>query len=462
MRLPRSAALALGAAIASLFPVGGGTAQNLITLDFSRAHLFMGFGLNMWAKSDHPTALRDELIRDVNATAVRVSLTPDINLSEVDEPTTVPSILQVIRRSAPADWVASLRDLGEECRRLDLEVHAVFYSTPPRWRLERTGRTRVERSADPRHIADEANWVVAVLLAARELGIETRYVEIANEPDGTWNTRYTPVQYVELVRSVKSELVRNNLLTTEIEGPGTSVLSAAAPYLLELERSRASGEIGAISAHDWDTASNPAPFGAAALVGAIDSALAGLPVHITEYNEISSKWSSPPFSTGPKQRGGRNGGDTTEFGIAAAAEGLKLLGDGANEIILWEAEDISWENQSFGLLDMDGKRRPSAEAVLATFAHLPHNVPVTGSVVDGTVVVVGKLPLGLMVMVANPNDRAVRIAVAVRGRAIPRQVTDLRSFPPPAPSTLVITPEVAAQRITLALPPRTVASFTLR
>jgi hypothetical protein len=424
--------------------------------------LFKGFGLNMWAKSDHSATLRDDLIRDVNATAVRVSLTPDIDLSEAEEPTTVAGILQVIRRSAPTSWVASLRDLGEECHRLNLEVHAVFYSTPSPWRLEHTGRTRVERTADPRHIADEANWVVAVLLMARELGIETRYVEIANEPDGTWNTQYTPEQYAELVRSVKSELVRNSLLTTEIEGPGTSVLFKAAPYLLELERSRASSEIGAISAHDWDTASNPAPFGAATLVGAIDGALAGLPVHITEYNEVSAKWSSPPFSTGPKHRGGPNGGDTTEYGIAAAAEGLKLLGDGANEIILWEAEDMSWEHQSFGLLDMAGKRRPSAEAVLATLANLPRNIPVTGSAADGTVVVAGKLPVGLMIMAANPGDRAMRIVIAVRGRTLPTQVTDLRSFPPPVPGTLIITPEIAAERIALALPPATVASFVLR
>jgi hypothetical protein len=286
MRLIPPAALALGVAMALLFPAGGVTAQNLVTLDFSRAHLFKGFGLNMWAKSDHPATLRDKLIRDVTATAVRVSLTPDIDLSEVDQPTTVAGILQVIRRSAPANWAASLRGLGEECRRLNLEVHAVFYSTPAPWRLERTGRTRIERTADPRHIADEANWVVAVLLVARELDIEARYVEIANEPDGTWNTQYTPAQDVELVRSVKSEVVRNNLLTTDIEGPGTSVLSKAAPYLLELERSRAASEIGAVSAHDWDTASNPAPSGAATLVGAIDGALAGLPVHITEYNEV--------------------------------------------------------------------------------------------------------------------------------------------------------------------------------
>src|SRR5260370_15875649 len=152
---------------------------------------------------------------------------------------------------------------------------------------------------------------------ARELGIETRYVEIANEPDGTWNTQYTPAQYVELVRSVKSELVRNNLLTTDIEGPGTSVLSNAAPYLLELQRSRAASEIGAVSAHDWDTASNPAPFGAAALVGAIGSALAGLPGHIAAYNEDRAQWSTPPFSTGPKERGGRNRGDTPQFGRPA-------------------------------------------------------------------------------------------------------------------------------------------------
>jgi hypothetical protein len=285
--LTRLAALIFGLATAALFPTGGAAAQNLITLDFSRAHLFKGFGLNIWAKSDHPATLRDELLRDVNAMAIRVSLTPDIDLSEVDEPTTVEGLLQLIRRSAPANWFVNLHNLGEECRRLNLEVHAVFYSTPPPWRLERIGRKRVERTADPRHIADEANWVVAVLLIAREFGIETRYVEIANEPDGSWNTRYTPAQYVELVHSVRFELMRNNLLSTEIEGPGTSLLSKAAPYLSELERSRVSGEIGAISAHDWDTASSSAPFGATVLVDAIDSALAGLPVHITEYNEVS-------------------------------------------------------------------------------------------------------------------------------------------------------------------------------
>jgi hypothetical protein len=139
-----------------------------------------------------------------------------------------------------------------------------------------------------------------------------------------------------------------------------------------------------------------------------------------------------------------------------------LIGDGANEIILWEAEDMSWEHQSFGLVDMDGKRRPSSDAVLATIANLPRNIPVTGSAVDGTVVVGGKLPVGLTVMAANPGDRPVQVVVAVRGQTFPMHVTDQRSFPPTAPGTLVITPELATQQIALTLPPTTVASLVLR
>ena len=40
----------------------------------------------------------------------------------------------------------------------------------------------------PDHIGDEAAWIVAVLLSARRQGVPVSFVEVANEPDGTWNT----------------------------------------------------------------------------------------------------------------------------------------------------------------------------------------------------------------------------------------------------------------------------------
>ena len=50
-------------------------------LDMTHTHPFNGLGVNMWSKPEHSAALRDALLRDLNVRLVRVSLTPDMDIS---------------------------------------------------------------------------------------------------------------------------------------------------------------------------------------------------------------------------------------------------------------------------------------------------------------------------------------------------------------------------------------------
>ena len=123
----------------------------------------------------------------------------------------------------------------------------MFYSTLPPWRNHRSPFKR----SFPKSIAQSSLTISATrrpgswlcLLSARRQGVPVSFVEVANEPDGTWNTRYTPEQYVTLVNAVKQRWGENQLAEVKIEGPGTSTLSSAGPYIAELVRSGALNKI---------------------------------------------------------------------------------------------------------------------------------------------------------------------------------------------------------------------------
>jgi hypothetical protein len=432
-------------------------ADNNVTLNLTHTHPFNGLGVNMWSKPEHSAELRDALLRDLNVRLVRVSLTPDIDVSDQVGPVTVDTMASLIAQRAPAPWRTALADLGQECQALGVEVHAVFYSTLPPWRNDRPRPSlpaRIDRTVHPEHIGDEAAWIVAVLLSARRLGVPVSFVEVANEPDGTWNTRYTPKQYVALVKAVKQRLAENELAEVKIEGPGTSTLSSAGQYIAELVRSGALNQIGAISAHDWDTRSHPPAFGPNAFFDAIrNSGVEALPAHVTEYNEDSKRWELPSPGLFPLR-----GKDSVEFGVAAAAGALRLVGGGANEIFFWEAEDMSWgKGTSYGLLNLSGERRASADALATIFSNLPTNVLISGVVWNGVVIVGSPFRPGMILLVANPSDEASVISLRIVGQPEFGQISLIRSFP----TGEVFRPQlrldkVGRQRVRLAIPAQTV------
>ena len=173
-----------------------------------------------------------------------------------------------------------------------------------------------------------------------------------------------------LVNAVKQRLAENQLAEVKIEGPGTSTLSSAGPYIVELVRSGALNQFNAISAHDWDPRSHPPAFGPNAFFDAIRSSrVEALPAHVTEYNEDSKKWEQQPPGPAPSR-----GKDSVAFGVAAAAGALRLIVGGARESLrLGSGRHVLGERLLLWPAKLRGERRPSAEALATIFGSLPPN-----------------------------------------------------------------------------------------
>ena len=70
----------------------------------------------------------------------------------------------------------------------------------------------------------------------------------------------------------------------------------------------------------------------------------------------------------------------------------------------------------YGLLDLHGERRPSAEALATIFGSLPSNARVSGVADNGVLIVGSVLRPGTLLLIANPLDEASVISLHMQGQ----------------------------------------------
>ena len=269
--------------------------------------------------------------------------------------------------------------LASELNSFGIQVHLVVWAMPKPWRKENhwyhDGIDTVGRRAIPEHIDDYARYVTAAVLHARELGFHVSFVEPGNEPDLTGNTRWEPCVYAQMVVHVRASLDANGLSGVGIEGPGTGTLRAAPPFLEALERCGGAGSLAAVSVHDWDTRHTPDTAGLGEEFPIEMKALGrALPLFITEYNDENPRWGEPPYQAAPVQRlpgPVLEATDTRDFAVAVSAEALQLFTDGAEWISYWQQQDLPWGYDSMGLIDLQGRIRPSADAFQSWLSLIP-------------------------------------------------------------------------------------------
>jgi hypothetical protein len=434
--------------------------EDAVPLNLSKRHMFSSFGLNMWT-GDFPLDKHYELLRQLHVGAVRISITPNIDAPRLTNARSEMELEEVIKNQGSDAWRKSLAQFGNRSRELKLEVHVVFFSTPAPWRSDRPRRgnpSKVDRFADPSHIATEANWIAAVLKSADKLGLTVSLVEIANEPNGPWNTLYTPDEYADLLIRTKGALSKAGLNSIKVEGPGTSKLSAVSEYLSVLKKRAVISQLQAVSGHDWDSSDGSRSLGAKPLDEVLTSLNVDLPINITEFSDPSPRWGEAPFKTLPKQRGPDNGADSLGFALSVAAEGLRLIGDGAAEIFLWELEDETWEGQSFGLIGVDGQQRPLAGALVATIGQIPQGSIVTGATLDNVAFVAATLNSSAVLCGVNTADTEIRASFQLPSEALARRHMKIVSYP--EPRSVRVNVSEATSEASVVVPPLTAFSVT--
>jgi hypothetical protein len=438
--------------------------EERISFDFAAAHEFTGFGLQVWPQTDHRTE-RDAMLRDLNVRWVRFSLTPEIPADQLKEHMSVTEVLNVITKNEDQQQSDMLRQFREELTALKLQCHFVLWQMPPPWCISVHGNDGKERlHVDPGHIADFSNWVAAHLLYLRRFGIVPAAIELINEPDGVSNTNYTPEEYDSLLCSAKANFAEHGL-KTGIEGPGVSTGFSMRPYLEELERTGHISSLQQLSWHDYDTAKHPEPAGFAGVPLSLLSQAHGLPLVVTEFTSMSPRWSKPPYDAGPETRSENNASNSGDFAISVAGEALKLIADGANQIFFWQAEDPSWTQDAFGLLDPAGKPKPAVNALLTFLPLLSKDTAAVGpqKIPFGLAGVAFRTSKSAIVVLSNLSSTTHALQLDSKNGRLGTKISGVRGFDVNGPMNDKAARQVryANDLLNVELPARSVLSVVL-
>jgi hypothetical protein len=400
-------------------------ADAAVSFNFSSAHTFLGFGAQVWPSSKHP-AESSQLLHDLNARFVRVGFTPALAFDQLRPGMSVDQMLEVIRRSdsdAQRQTVARLRD---ELKQLHIEPHLVFWHMPDVWmtaKAKRAGAKKQSHFADADHITDYANLITAGLLYLDKLDFKPVAVELTNEPQGAWSSKYQPEEYADLVVKARAAMDRAGLNQIKVDGPGAGVKNYA-NFAAALQAKGALRSLGYVTAHVYQS---PAQIGNDATPGMADFLARGsvAPIVITEFGV--KKHAGDNEDREDREEGADLDVESPEYALAASTEALMLLGKGASALIYWQLEDFGWSKRQHGMLNQAGQRRPVATAFQTLFGRVPPDSMTVGGSGAPAGVTTEAFQAGGNVYLLMVNSTAQTQHVNARFNGLQRTVTALTS-----------------------------------
>ncbi|KAJ9436180.1 Beta-1, partial [Diplonema papillatum] len=361
------------------------------------------------------------------------------------------------RECAVKEYSGMLKNRGIEVLAVPFGVAAGYTQFYPKEQLNATDDVYIMKSE---HIADWAAYLAeCVWFVTTQLDVPIRYLELVNEPDGSWDTYLTPTQYVALLTKTDLALRSRSVTQTEIAGPAVAGLVSGLTcqdmngvflekcYLEELTTTAgASAMLGAVSVHPWDDVYNlehrPVSF--------LDEQFARFTrkkeeVRLGEKKFIVSEWGGLNMVT--MNLGGQRfnttaaecyvqptGSDNEKresniavsplWAVRAFANLLILINNGVEDALYWMLHDIEWSRGCLGLYDRAGEPSVAMEAFEPFFKLWPSKparavTRAWANGVDGKTedVVVAALTDGCRVLVAavNTKDAAETFTLKVNG-----------------------------------------------
>jgi hypothetical protein len=380
------------------------------TLLLTGFHLFLGLGTQIWMHSPSPDQ-EEALLRDLNIVDLRTAFGPKIEPGQIGDARSVEEIGRALLRVAQPLDSAIAEKFRDRLQRVGARLHFISWGMPTVWLADSAPGHKV---ANPAHIQDYVNLVTAELLWNRNLGLVPQGIELTNEPGAPWSTQYVPAEYGTLVASARRTFNQYGLSQVDIEGPGTGV-SNLRRYMDAVVSLGHEKTIDLITLHEYNrTAGQPwtAPGDLASLVQALAH---GRNLVFSEFSDDEPRWSRHLYTGGPDHRGQVNGAASFDFGISALGDGLMLLNAGANGAWVWELQDQPWAKGYYGLLDVNGNRKPVAEVFRVAFGDVVPGCLIGGVTDQETGLIATEFDsssaLHLLIMNLSDSVRDVRLAL---------------------------------------------------
>ncbi|MBV8276839.1 MAG: hypothetical protein JO170_16495 [Verrucomicrobia bacterium] len=441
-------------------------ADDSLVFDFGPPRKFSGFGVQLWPATSH-LAERDALLRDLHCRFVRVGFTSRLTDEQLKNHMSVAEISSAINKAADADETTVYSQLHDEINQLRLKLDLVFWQVPSTWCISSGDSEFSHARINPDNIQDYANWIAAHLLYAKRLRLLPSTIELINEPDSAAGTQFSPEQYDALVFATRATLDRTGLAGVGIEGPGVASASTVEAYTQVLERTGHISLLAQLSWHDMDTVRRPEPAGFCGIPLGLLAKAHQLPIAITEFSSENPQWERSPYDSGPRNRGDNNAADSPDFAVSVVAEAIKLVGDGANSLSYWQAEDPAWTQDAFGLLNEEGQRKPAAAALQMFSELIPPNCDVAKQkqLTFGLASVCVRTERDWVLATANLSQDSRKIDARIVNSPFPTKVVSGRRFDSHGATPQLVpafTFTLDSSELSFDLPARSVMVFVLR
>jgi hypothetical protein len=366
--------------------------------------LFEGFGAQVW-----PGDMRVEtLFADLNIRYMRMCpggcSNPPIDVTQAQMDAYVSSEYNGTTRGN------SIRASLQMAERLDIQVILNMFGGPSAW-LGTHRRLKADNFDDFARL-----WASQVYFFTSR-GLQIRYIELANEPEGDWNIYIPPADYNTVVKQVRQELDSRGLTEVGIVGPGLAYLYHGPSWINALDNDGRAALAG-WSTHAWDegwgnTDALPGfldmrwrdTFGAA-VTGADADRLK--PIIVTEYATGVRLYNGVDYGNGYTE--------TAQFAQRCYENSLTLLNNGANVLCYWEAANQSWQTPPMsGFLRTDSTLRPVYYAMQTLAPYIPNGAMVLRKTWNDPVVTAAgfigdhRLVLAFANSTANAATRTVKI-----------------------------------------------------
>lgn len=308
----------------------------------------LGFGAHVWAGDSAVPPVLAALDIDY----LRLSVGPNWSQLEAAMPSAASAaeMDEYVAQNFNGDFPSRLADAQSAwatAQSLDAKIVLLNWEAPAHWE-DGTGTLRVE------HLDDYARFWGSLLVFLDTHGMRPALIELANEPEGNWNSRIPPPDYAALLRATRDEIDQRGVADVGILGPGLAYMTRGAEeWSGALDPSLLAGW----STHAWDEAF--APTTSAYFVQLMwDRFLAALrpadpglskPIFITEYSSAVTTFDGVAYGA-VADGGAASASETTAFAVRVFANTLTHVNNGAGVAFVWQGADQDWDPAAWGLI----------------------------------------------------------------------------------------------------------------
>lgn len=250
-------------------------------------------------------------------------------------------------------------------RRIQAVNHLVVWEPPPL-----PGEADLSKSDAPRlrtlkadSIPLVARFHVANLRYLSGIGLPIDAVELSNEPDGRWNIRILPPDYLSLVEAVRKEAARRGVALPKIYGPGASTVAATRKFLEDKDiAQRILRAVDVLSLHVWDDKGGKNRFSELTRFFTYLEKLGLRPqIAVTEYGLARPILDARQDRMNVDKRVAGSIASSPAYPAASIGDLAQLYANRIGPVLYWQFQDQSWGKGLFGLLDVAGEPKPIYE-----------------------------------------------------------------------------------------------------